>query len=86
MSDSSCRLCGGTGSIDDFGFYDVPCPDCNGTGEQPVAYEWTHEERPCRCTPEHRPHCHRCGGTGIYKSARLRRVDKQPETKEGTKP
>lgn len=55
MSDSSCRLCGGTGSIDDFGFYDVPCPDCNGTGEQPVAYEWTHEERPCHCTPEHRP-------------------------------
>ena len=22
---------------------------------------WTHEERPCRCTPEHRQFCHRCG-------------------------
>lgn len=41
-----------------------------------IAWEWTHVERPCRCAPEHRPFCHRCGGTGIVKLARLRRVDR----------
>ncbi len=40
-----------------------------------ITWEWTHEERPCRCSVEHRPFCHRCGGTGIVRLARLRRVD-----------
>ena len=39
MSDSPCGQCGGTGSVDSGapdhygGFYEVTCPDCNGTGK-----------------------------------------------------
>lgn len=78
MSDTTCGMCSGTGNVDTFGFYDVPCPNCNGTGRQPdpiVAYEWTFEERRCTCSPEHRRWCIRCNGTGICKLARLRRVE-----------
>lgn len=39
-----------------------------------ITWEWTHEERRCTCTPEHRPFCHRCNGTGVRHLARLRRV------------
>ena len=44
----------------------------NGMGFETLI--WTHEERRCTCTPEHRPFCHRCGGTGVRYLARLRRV------------
>ena len=39
MTDSPCGQCGGTGSVDSGapdhygGFYEVTCPDCNGTGK-----------------------------------------------------
>ena len=44
------------------------------TDDTVITWEWTHEERRCTCTPEHRPLCHLCGGTGIVRLARLRRV------------
>ena len=44
------------------------------TEESAITWEWTHEERPCRCTPEHRPFCRRCGGTGVRRLARLRQT------------
>ncbi len=39
MTNSPCGQCGGTGSVDSGapdhygGFYEVTCPDCNGTGK-----------------------------------------------------
>lgn len=49
-----------------------------------ITYEWTTEERPCRCTPEHRRFCARCNGTGVRKLARLRRVEIEKTDGEAT--
>lgn len=43
--------------------------------DEAITWQWTHEERRCTCTPEHRPFCHRCNGTGVRYLARLRRID-----------